>query len=72
MNCISCPMVCKIFFSSEFPVIPEEKKRRRGNYEAFCFSSKRKKYNNIFDKSVSFLNSKIVEEEIENEFSKSC
>ena len=37
-------MVRKIFFCSEFSVILEssrEKKKKRDNYEAFCFSSKR-------------------------------
>ena len=38
-------MVRKIFFCSEFPVIPEKwgEKKKKGNYDAFCFSSKRNK-----------------------------
>ena len=44
-NCISCSVVCKVYFFSEFPVIPEKwwtKKKNRDNYEASCFSGKRK------------------------------
>ena len=34
--------VRKKFFCSKFPVIPENagEKKKRGNYEALCFSSK--------------------------------
>ena len=45
--CISCSVVCKIFFCSEFPDIPDKagshKKKNTGNCKAFCVSRKRNK-----------------------------
>ena len=49
-------MICKIFFCSEFPDIPEKSWRKEeeiGNYEVFCFSSKRNKERTCFNK-ISF------------------
>ena len=47
VSCISYPMVCKTFFfapnSPLFGKSGEEKKKKRGNYKAFCFSSKHNK-----------------------------
>ena len=48
--CVSCSVVCKIAFSSEFPDIPDnagwqknKKKKNTGNLKALCVSRKRKK-----------------------------
>ena len=47
MSCISYPMVCKTFFfapnSPLFGKSGGEKKKKRGNYEAFCLLSKHNK-----------------------------
>ena len=50
-------MVWKIFFAPNFPLFRKsglEKKKKRGSYEASCFSSKRKKltqkYQNVLTK----------------------
>ena len=43
LNCISYPMVRKIFFAPNFPLFRKSggEKKKKGNYEAFCFLSKR-------------------------------
>ena len=58
LNCISCSVVCKIVFCSEFPDIPDKaerrtkKRRRKGSCKALCVSRKR---NNDSYNSINFL-----------------
>ena len=58
VNCISCSVVCKIVFCSEFPDIPDKaesrtrRRRRTGNCKALCVSRKR---NNDSYNSINFL-----------------
>ena len=53
MNCIGSPKAVKCFFASNSPLFRKScggKKKKGGNYEAFCFLSKRnnKAFNNMY------------------------
>ena len=43
LNCISCPIVIKYLFTPNSSFVQRsggEKKKKKGNYKEFCFSSK--------------------------------
>ena len=61
-------MVCKIVFAPNSPLFwksGEERKKKRGNYEAFCSSSKRKNYTEVHSKNLSTVSKIVTAEQTE-------